>query len=150
MRGLLTMKSKRNRITDHMEYLNAVRERIRTLILEVLGEGHEHPTVLVLDLRDRSARRIAEASGEAAVIADHHSRARECGGSPVVNWCVSRSHAAALLADEFSDVSAKVAAPFFPGGYAVVVVANGSATLFEEPPIEMLDGTGELVVEIKT
>jgi hypothetical protein len=144
------MKKKMKRVADHLAYLRASQERIRTLILEVLGEGHEHPTVLVLDLRDQSARRIAETSGEAAGIADYLSRARECGGSPILNWCVSRSHAAALLEDAFSDVSADVAAPIYPGGYAVVVVANGSASLFEHPRIEMLDGTGEMVLEIKS
>jgi hypothetical protein len=37
------MKSKKNRFTHHRASLSAVRERIRTLVLEVLGEGHEHP-----------------------------------------------------------------------------------------------------------
>jgi hypothetical protein len=142
------MQTKRN--PRHMAYLFAHREKIETLTLGTLRDGVEDPTLFMLDPLDRRARLIAEASGESTAIANHVVEAQRRGAVPSLHWCMSRSRAARILAAEFPDISAMVAAPGIPGGYALVVVAEGSASVIELPPIKMLDGDGMPVFEIRS
>jgi hypothetical protein len=133
-----------------MKYFRESRERIEKLILGLVREGYEDLSILLLDPKDLRAQRIAGISGDPNKITYHLCLGRRPRLYPTMEWCMSRCLAAAILAGRFPEVSAMVAAPGIPGGYAVVVVSGGSESVIELPPIEMRDGTAQPEVKIKS
>ncbi len=98
-----------------------------------LAAGADEGAVFVLDVRDPTAREIAERSaGGPDAVAAYLRAAAHAGLEPVTTWGVPRT----LMADQFnpeSEVARCVAVPLEGTHFWVVVVADGSATVVMQP-----------------
>ena len=119
--------------TTHEIILKRAWERIELAYEKAVSEGLRNPVVLVLDLQDDTARRVAEASGHDQRIDDVVAEAEKRGDLDRLAFgiCPAMSPPSALAA--FPDVAASLNEMLPPWTFYTVVVAAGSASLAVTP-----------------
>lgn len=117
----------------HAQLLAAMLPRIEECYRSTLEAGAEEGAVFLLDVRDPTAREIAQRSaGGPDAVAAYLRAAAQAGLEPVTTWGVPRT----LVAEQFnpeSEVARCVAVPLEGTHFWVVVVADGSATVVTQP-----------------
>jgi 3-oxoacyl-[acyl-carrier-protein] synthase III len=115
-------------IARHAFHIANNRERIEASYLKALDLGADDPAVLLLDLRDESARSILETAGAESTIDAVIAAAKSIGATPFSTWPMPRPLVTASIAEAFPDVAAVIAGDVGFGGFWADVVAEGSAS----------------------
>jgi hypothetical protein len=119
----------------HVYYFLNGRERIEASYRKAVALGASDPAVLLLDLRDLSARSIVETVRSAEEIAAIVIQAEAIGADPLASWGMPRELVVAHLRVEFPQVAETIEAGGGGEGYWAAIVAVGSATAVAMPPI---------------
>jgi hypothetical protein len=96
---------------------------------EALASGVDAPVALILDLRDRDGRWVAECLGRAPETDECLADARRRDAAPVFIGCVPRRAARAPLAELSRAVAGDLDSAYPAGGFLVAVVAGGRVSL---------------------
>jgi hypothetical protein len=122
-------------LMSHAYYIVNGRARIETSYLKAIGLGASDPAVLLLDLRDPSARSIVETVKSPEEIAAILAQAAAIGGEPIASWGMPRGLVVAQLRVDFPKVAETIEVGGGGPGYWAAIVAEGSATAVAMPPI---------------
>jgi hypothetical protein len=118
--------------SNHEVIFKQATERIELAYEKAKKQGLQNPVVLVLDLRDGIARRIAGTSGRDQRIDDVVAQAESRGVAPLGIWHLPADVAAKLLA-EFPDLAAKLREVPSQQAFYTVLVAEEGASLVLTP-----------------
>jgi len=111
--------------------LRQVMGKVEGGYLEAVASGVAEPTLLILDLRDRQARAIAEIGADSRYVRRFVKKGRRLGKRPDLVISLSRSAAAAAIATQYPAVGTNLAGSSARRGYLAVVVAWGCCQIFE-------------------
>jgi hypothetical protein len=119
----------------HVYYVLNGRPRIEASYRNAIALGASDPAVLMLDLRDPSARSIVETVRSPEEIDAILARAIAIGAEPIASWGMPRELVVAQLRVEFPEVAETIESGGGGAGYWAAIVAEGSATAVAMPPM---------------
>lgn len=124
-----------NEDSDHDILYQQGREQIEVAYLQAVNRGVADPVVIVMDLREPLAMKIAEAAGQRDAVEAQIAEGERRGVVPTVFGGHPREAAKKLLAESPEIVNALDGMPA-PGMFLTIIIALGTASVRETPTVE--------------
>lgn len=124
-----------NEDSDHDTLYQQGREQIEVAYLQAVNRGVVDPVVIVMDLREPFAMKIAEAAGQRASVEAQIAEVERRGVVPTVFGGHPREGAKKLLAESPEIVNA-LDGMTAPGMFLTIIIASGTASVRETPCVE--------------
>lgn len=120
---------------DHDILYQQGREQIEVAYLQAVNRSVVDPVIIVMDLREPLAMKIAEAAGQRAAVEAQIAEGERRGVVPTVFGGHPREAAKKLLAEAPEIVNALDGLPA-PGMFLTIIIALGAASVRETPIVD--------------
>ncbi|MDP6557305.1 MAG: hypothetical protein QGG71_21740 [Pirellulaceae bacterium] len=124
-----------NEDSDHDTLYQQGREQIEVAYLQAVNRGVVDPVVIVMDLREPFAMKIAEAAGQRASVEAQIAEVERRGVVPTVFSGHPREGAKELLA-EYPEIVTAPDERTDQGMFLTIIVELGAASVHETPCVE--------------
>ena len=121
-------------MASHEVLYRQARERIEIAFCKAKRKQIEEPVILVLNLRDKTARQIAYLTGREADVDAQIREADKRGVEPLVLWHIPNEYAK-KIAYGSSEVAVALEDDVGPDAFHTVVVADGSVSVYVTPAV---------------
>lgn len=124
-----------NEDSDHDILYQQGREQIEVAYLQAMNRSVVDPVVIVMDLREPLAMKIAEAAGQRAAVEAQIAEGERRGVVPTVFGGHPREAAKKLLA-EAPEIVHALDSSAAPGMFSTIIIALGAKSVRETPIVE--------------